>query len=101
MLIRRGVRGAQLFCAAVTKDQAKLAFVDCLKMVEASPALKTLITVPGNNLAVRATGSFIRPISAERRGLDGKRVQGATVDELQEHPGPIVLEKLIAGIKGA
>ena len=48
-----------------------------------------------------ATGSFIRPISSEKRGLDGKRVQGAVVDELHEHPidgrrGA----KLRAGIKG-
>lgn len=100
MLIRHGVRGAQLFCAAVTKEQAKLAFVDCVKMVNASPALKDLIKQSGNNLAVLATGSFIRPISAEKRGLDGKRVQGAVVDELHEAPSPVVVVKLIAGIKG-
>jgi phage terminase large subunit-like protein len=100
MLVRRGVRGAQLFCAAVTKDQAKIAFTDCVKMVEASPALQQLITHTGNNLAVKTTGSFIRPISAEKRGLDGKRVQGACVDELHEHPTSIVVVKLRAGIKG-
>jgi phage terminase large subunit-like protein len=100
LLIRHGVRGAQLFCAAVTKDQAKLAFADCVKMFEASPALKALITLTGNNLAVKSTGSFIRPISAEKRGLDGKRVQGAVVDELHEHRTATVVVKLIAGIKG-
>jgi phage terminase large subunit-like protein len=100
LLVRHGVRGAQLFCAAVTKDQAKIAFADCVKMVEASPALQQLITHTGNNLAVKTTGSFIRPISAEKRGLDGKRVQGAVVDELHEHPSGTVLVKLRAGIKG-
>jgi len=100
MLVRHGVRGAQLFCAAVTKDQAKLAFADCVKMVEASPRLLELIRHTGNNLAVKGTGSFIRPISAEKRGLDGKRVQGAVVDELHEHPTNVVVVKLIAGIKG-
>src|SRR4051812_47769434 len=100
MLVRHGVRGAQLFCAAVTKEQAKIAFADCVKMVEASPALQQLITVLGNNLSVKTTGSFIRPISAEKRGLDGKRVQGAVVDELHEHPSSTVVVKLRAGIKG-
>ncbi len=100
MLIRHGVRGSQLFCAAVTKEQAKLAFVDCAKMVAASPALQALIKHTGLNLAVLATGSFIRPISAEKRGLDGKRVQGAVVDELHEHPSSVVVVKLRAGIKG-
>ncbi len=100
MLVRHGVRGAQLFCAAVTKDQAKIAFADCVKMVAASPALQALITIQGNNLAIKSTGSFIRPISAEKRGLDGKRVQGAVVDELHEAPSAIVVVKLRAGIKG-
>jgi phage terminase large subunit-like protein len=100
LLVRHGVRGAQLFCAAVTKDQAKIAFADCEKMVAASPLLKALITQVGLNLAVKSTGSFIRPISAEKRGLDGKRVQGALIDELHEHPTSIVVDKLRAGTKG-
>ena len=100
LLVRHGVRGAQLFCAAVTKEQAKIAFADCVKMVHASPALQALIQERGNNLAVLATGSFIRPISAEKRGLDGKRVQGAVVDELHEAPSAVVVVKLRAGIKG-
>ena len=100
MLVRHGVRGAQLFCAAVTKDQAKIAFADCVKMVQASPALQSLVTSTRNNLAVKSTGSFIRPISAERRGLDGKRVQGAVIDELHEHPTNAVVAKIRAGIKG-
>lgn len=100
MLVRHGVRGAQLFCAAVTKDQAKIAFADCVKMVHASPALRTLVQERDNNLSVPATGSFIRPISAEKRGLDGKRVQGAVVDELHEAPSSIVVVKMLAGIKG-
>ncbi len=79
MLVRHGARGNQLFCSAITKEQARIAFADCVKMVEASPALRQLITHTGDNLAVNSTGSFIRPISAEKRGLDGKRVQGAVV----------------------
>jgi hypothetical protein len=101
MLVRHGVRGAQLFCAAVTKDQAKIAFADCVKMVGASPALQQLIKVQGNNLSVKTTGSFIRPISSEKRGLDGKRVHGAcrrrapraperarVVEDARRHEGP-------------
>jgi phage terminase large subunit-like protein len=100
MLVADGERGAQLFTAAVTKDQAKLAFVDCDKMVSASPFLKELIDQKVNNLAVLETGSFIRPISSEKRGLDGKRVQGAVIDEQHEHPTDQVTAKVIAGIKG-
>lgn len=100
MLIRHGIRGAQLFCAAVTLEQAKLAFRDAERMVQASPELRAMVDQKVNNLAVLSTGSFIRPISAEKRGLDGKRVQGALVDELHEHPSNVVVVKIRAGIKG-
>lgn len=100
MLVRRGVRGAQLFCAGATKDQALIPFADCVKMVHASPALKALIRETGHNLAVLKTGSFIRPISSDPRSQSGKRVQGAVIEELHEHPNAGLVQKMRAGIKG-
>jgi phage terminase large subunit-like protein len=99
LMIADGERGAQCFCAAVTKDQAKLAFTDAENMVKVSPELNALIDQKVNNLAVLATGNFIRPISAEKRGLDGKRVHGCLIDELHEHPSNIVTVKMRAGTK--
>jgi phage terminase large subunit-like protein len=49
---------------------------------------------------VLETGSFFRPVSSEKRGLDGKRVHGALVDELHEHASAIVVDKMRAGTKG-
>jgi phage terminase large subunit-like protein len=53
-----------------------------------------------NNLAYPRTGSFIRAISSEKRGLDGKRVHGALIDEVQEQPTSVVVDKVRAGTKG-
>lgn len=99
MLVADGERGAQVYCAAVTKDQAKLAFTDCENMVQASPHLRELIDKTVNNLAIADTGSFLRPVSSEKRGLDGKRVHGCLIDELHEHPTNIVTVKMRAGTK--
>lgn len=99
MLVADGERGAQVYCAAVTKDQAKLAFTDAENMVKVSPELNALIDQKVNNLAVLDTGSFMRPISAEKRGLDGKRVHGCAIDELHEHASNIVTVKMRAGTK--
>lgn len=99
MAVADGERGAQCFCAAVTKDQAKLAFTDAENMVKVSPELDALFDQKVNNLAVLETGCFIRPISAEKRGLDGKRVHGALIDELHEHPSNVVTAKMRAGTK--
>lgn len=99
LLVADGERGAQVYAAAVTKDQAKLAFTDAENMVKVSPELNALIDQKVNNLAVLDTGSYFRPISAEKRGLDGKRVHGALIDELHEHPSDIVTAKMRAGTK--
>lgn len=100
MLVADGERSAQVYAAATSRDQAKLAFTDAERMVEASPSLAALIDASANNLAVLPTGSFFRPISSEKRGLDGKRVHGCLIDELHEHPTPIVVNKMRKGTKG-
>ncbi len=95
-----GERGAQCYCAAVTREQATYAFTDAVNIVQASPDLAALFDRQiATNLAIRDTGCFIRPISAEKRGLDGKRVHGALIDELHEHPTHVVSSKITAGTK--
>lgn len=94
------VRGGQFYCAAAVKDQAKVAFADVEKMVAASPYLRDLFEPTVNNLAMPSTGSFIRAISSERRGLDGKRVTAAVLDEVHEHRDGTVVNKMRKGTKG-
>ena len=92
--------GAEVYAAAVTRDQARIVFLDAKRMVEASPALSHRIDVNVNNLAHVGSGSFFRPVSSEARSLDGKRVHMALIDELHEHPDGLVLEKMQLGTKG-
>jgi len=103
LLVADGERGAQVFLAAVTRDQAGYAWNDCRAMVNASPDLLALFGPEGfraQELIVPGDGAFLRPVSSEKRGLDGKRVHGALVDELHEHATPIVVNKMRAGTKG-
>lgn len=99
-----GERGAYCYAAATTREQADILFQDAVKMVDASPALKSRFTPSGKlkvfNLAHMASGSFFRPVSAEHKGLDGKRVHFAALDELHEHPSSLVADKMAAGRKG-
>lgn len=95
-----GTRGAQVFFAATALAQAKIPFKDAEGMVLASPSLRRIFDATVNNLTVRASGSFMRAISSEKKGLDGKRVFGCLIEELHEHPTPLVVQKMRAGIKG-
>jgi len=98
---------AEIYCAAVTKEQAGIAFRDALIMRDHAPALRGRIAKMGNavkpwlaNLSVASTNSFFRPISSEHRGLDGKRPHIVIIDEEHEHPSNLVVEKMRAGTKG-
>lgn len=91
---------AEIYSAAVVKDQAKIIFRDAENMRDMSPLLKKKIVKTVNNLSVVSTASFFRPISSEKRGLDGKRPHMALIDEVHEHPTALVVDKMRAGTKG-
>lgn len=99
-LVADGEAAAEVYSAAVGREQAKILWNDAKRMVEASPDLLKRIDVGANHLAVLSTDSVFRPVSSENRGLDGKRVHVALIDELHEHPTGLVTQKIRAGTKG-
>jgi phage terminase large subunit-like protein len=100
MLCADGEASAEVYTAAVTRDQARISFRDAQRMVEASAPLAKRINVLVNNLSHDASGSFMRPLSSEGRSLDGKRPHNVIIDELHEHPNSNVVDKMRAGTKG-
>src|SRR5205823_10146998 len=64
-----------------------------------SDALKSRLEIGEHNIAYPARGGFMRPVSSERRGLDGPRPHIAIVDEIHEHRTDDVVTKLRAGFK--
>lgn len=93
-------QGAECYSAAVGRDQAGIMFRDASRFRNASPAMVNASVEHAANISFPALNSFFRPISSEGRGLDGKRVFFAGVDELHEHPSSVVLDKMRAGTKG-
>lgn len=104
MMIADGEMRAEVYAAATTRDQAHILFEDAVSMRDQSPHLTANVERSGKrkpiNLAHLRSGSFFRPISAEGRSLDGKRVHCALIDEVHEHPNGQVIEKIKAGTKG-
>jgi phage terminase large subunit-like protein len=99
-LVADGEAGAEIYSAAVTRDQAKILFSDAEKMVRASKFLDSRVQQNVNNLSVLSTNSYFRPVSSEARALDGKRVHIVLIDEVHEHPSSMVVDKMRAGTKG-
>ena len=99
-MLADGEADAEVYSAANGRDQAKICWQDAANFIDRSAALKRRTILHALNIAYPATRSFFRPVSSEGRGLDGKRVHVALVDELHEHPTDIVVDKMSAGTKG-
>lgn len=94
-----GEPAAEVYAAAVTREQAMVVFRDAKRMADDSPEIAARIERLESALAVASTHSFFRPVSSEHRGLDGKRPHIALIDELHEHPTAMVYTKMRAGTK--
>lgn len=99
-LLMDGERAAEIYSAATTREQAGICFRDARNIVLASPSLRKKLKEGEHNLAHLKSSSFFRPVSSEHRGLDGKRVHIALIDEVHEHPTAMVVDKMRAGTKG-
>lgn len=94
---------AEIYSAAVKKDQAQILFRDAVAMVDHSPELNKRLQKSGTgercwNLAYLEKGSFFRPISSDE-GQSGPRPHIALIDEIHEHKTNTVIELMRAGTK--
>ena len=91
--------GAEVYAAATTREQAGIVFRDARLYAEASESLRETFTIGTHNIAYVEGNSFFRPVSSEKRGLDGKKPHIALLDEIHEHPDDVVVRKMSAGTK--
>lgn len=74
------------YCAGAKHDQSKLAFDECINMLEGS-RLKKYFNIKRNEIVHRSSNSFIRMLSKEdRRTGDGTNPDILLIDEYHQHP---------------
>ncbi len=98
-LFADGCPNAEIYSGATDREQAKICFLDAKHMVERSAELRGILDTPVASIVYGKTASSFKPISSEHKGLDGKRVHMALLDELHEHPDALVADKMRAGTK--
>lgn len=98
-LIADRTDAAEIYSAATDREQARICFLDAKRMVERSTELRDVVETNVASLVYAKKSSAFRPVSSEHRGLDGKRVHMAILDELHEHPNAMVADKMRAGTK--
>lgn len=66
-----GEPGAEGYCLATKREQAKIVFNDCKRLVQASPELRSRIAVLVANLHRESSASKLEPLGADRDSTDG------------------------------
>jgi phage terminase large subunit-like protein len=66
-----GEAGAEGYCLATKREQAKIVFNDCKRLVLSSPELRARIAVLTANLHRDTTASKLEPLGADRDSTDG------------------------------
>lgn len=89
-----GEPGAEVYCAATKRDQARIVHGEAVRMRRASPYLAKRIAAAKDNLHVIGTASRLEPLGADAYTADGLNVSGAIVDELHAHPTRELLDVL-------
>jgi len=94
-------KGAEIYAAATTKDQARLCHMEAVRMVKQSKEIYEHIEVLGgkkpSSLIFEKNFAFFNPLSSDADTLDGLNPSGAIVDELHVHKTPEVWEVLDTG----
>jgi len=76
-----GEAGAEGYAVATKRDQAKIAFNDCKKLIQSS-GLKDRLTVLMSNVHRDATASKLEPLGADHDSTDGLNPNVVLVDEM-------------------
>jgi phage terminase large subunit-like protein len=84
--------GAEIYCAATMRDQAKIVWGEAARMRDRSPLLAQRVRKFVGSLVVESTSSRMVPLGADADVLDGLNPQFVIIDELHAHRTRAVLD---------
>lgn len=87
MLALDGEGGAEVYAAAVTREQARIVFAMAQFMAKRDPEFRRRygVSVDAHNIRQESSASIFSPLSRDADALDGKNVHLAILDELAKH----------------
>jgi len=80
-----GEPGAEVYCAATKRDQAKIVWGEARRMVQKSPVLRRKIDLYRTALTVEENASKFEPLGADDDTMDGLNPHASIIDELHAH----------------
>ena len=82
MLIGDGEGGAETYCVATKRDQARIVFSEAVNMVSQSPALRKHLKKRKTDLYFPVAFGKFEPLASESNSLDGLNSHCVIIDEL-------------------
>jgi phage terminase large subunit-like protein len=89
--------GAEIYCAAVKKEQARIVWSNIQNFLKNS-MFKKIVTFHKHNLSIENTWSKCEPLSSETKSLDGLDTHFGSLDELHAHPTPDVHDLVVDSV---
>lgn len=79
-----GEQGAEVLCLAADVDQARVVFGECQRLVEGSPEILEAFhpRLYRDSIEYPETGSVLRVLSADEKGIHGRNPSTLVIDEL-------------------
>lgn len=98
MLILDGEQGAEVYSAAVDKDQAAICWQAAGMMVEQSPMLSKYVKKWTTSIVMESTASSYKPLSKETKNKDGLSPHCGICDEMHAWPNDDIYNLLRSGM---
>ena len=86
--------GAEGYCVATKKDQAKIVWAEAKRMIENTPDMRQLITILTANLHSESTASKLEPLGSDSKTQDGLNIHFAAIDEVHAHKTRDLIDKI-------
>lgn len=98
MLIVDGENGAQVYSAAVDKDQAKICWNAAKNMANNSPSIRKKIQSFASSIVYEKTASSYKVLSKETKNKDGFSPHCAICDEMHAWPSDDIYNLITSGM---
>ncbi len=94
LIFADGEPGAQVYCAAADREQARLVFNAAKTMVVAESEMQTRARVYTHSIVYESMGNVLKAVSAEAYSKHGINAHGIIVDELHAQPNRDLVDVL-------
>lgn len=97
-LVADGESGAQVYSAAVDKDQAAICWKAAAEIVRQSPILQKRLKVWTSSITYESAGAYYKPLSKETKNKDGLNPHFAICDEMHAWPTDDIYNLIRSGM---